>query len=476
MTTLTRTGLLLGDAGAHVTADVPSRRAPGSGAAGIKQQPWHHSRVSAPAIVVDGVGKSFSRPHHRSHTFKERALHPFRRTSVDEFVAVKDVSFAVEEGEFFGIVGRNGSGKSTLLKLLAGIYGTTTGDVWIRGRLSTFIELGVGFNPDLAARDNVILNAIMLGLTPAEARARYEKVIAFAELEEFQDVKLKNYSSGMHVRLAFAVMIQVDADVLLIDEVLAVGDAAFQQKCFDEFNRLRDEGRTIVFVSHDMGAVRRFCDRAILMEEGVVVDMGAPDEIGSRYLDINFSTDRKETTEEIAATVNVPVDRHGDGRAEILDTWLEDADGNRTDDFSQGDEVVMQARVRFHHPMRHPSIGVAIENDRHDVVLAANSIWQDDETGVYRAGDEALMTLRFENVMVAGRHFVSPAIAERGAALALADHRVRVVSFISKAANVTGGTVDLPYTIGLRLDRPGVALDAEGELQTDGAARTGDGA
>ncbi|MEJ7892975.1 MAG: ABC transporter ATP-binding protein, partial [Solirubrobacteraceae bacterium] len=212
-----------------------------------------------PVLVVDGVSKHFRRPHEQMHTLKERALHPFRRRSFDSFTAVSDVSFHVGRGEFFGIVGRNGSGKSTLLKLMAGIYRANAGDVWVNGRVSTFIELGVGFNPDLAARDNVLLNAIMLGLGPAEARERYERVIEFAELRDFEDLKLKNYSSGMNVRLAFSVMVQVDADILLIDEVLAVGDAAFQQKCFDEFNRLRDAGKTIVLVTHDMSAVRRFC-------------------------------------------------------------------------------------------------------------------------------------------------------------------------------------------------------------------------
>ena len=154
-----------------------------------------------------------------------------------------------------------------MLKCLAGIY-QAEGDIWCRGRLSTLIELGVGFNPDMAARDNVVMNGIMLGLSPREARKRYESVIEFAELEEFKDLKLKNYSSGMHVRLAFSVAIQVDADILMIDEVLAVGDAAFQQKCYDVFNDLRDRGKTIIFVTHDMGALQRFCHRALLLERG----------------------------------------------------------------------------------------------------------------------------------------------------------------------------------------------------------------
>src|ERR1039458_10425479 len=190
-----------------------------------------------PPIVVDAVSKTFRVPEERVHTLKERALHPMRRSRHESFRALHDISFQVRSGEFFGIAGRNGSGKSTLLKCIAGIYGVDTGKIWMNGRLSPFIELGVGFNQDLAARDNVVLNGIMMGLSPREARRRVGEVIDFAELREFEELKLKNYSSGMHVRLAFSVAIQVDADVLLVDEVLAVGDAAFAQKCFDVFNR-----------------------------------------------------------------------------------------------------------------------------------------------------------------------------------------------------------------------------------------------
>src|SRR5580700_7481009 len=243
---------------------------------------------SVPPIVVDSVSKTFRVPEERTHTLKERALHPLRKTRHESFPALKDVSFDVRQGEFFGIAGRNGSGKSTLLKCLAGIYGVDSGRIWMQGRLSPFIELGVGFNQDLAARDNVVLNGIMMGLSPREARARYDAVIDFAELREFEELKLKNYSSGMHVRLAFSVAIQVDADILLVDEVLAVGDASFQQKCFDVFNKMRDSGRTIVFVTHDMSAVNRFCHRALLLERGSVVHLGESHEVADRYLEINF--------------------------------------------------------------------------------------------------------------------------------------------------------------------------------------------
>src|SRR3954471_18017466 len=302
--------------------------------------------TGALAVTVDGVSKAFAIPHERAHTLKERVLHPMRRAGSDRLRALRDVSFAVAPGEFFGIVGRNGSGKSTLLKCLAGIYRGDAGDIYIRGPVATFIELGVGFNPDLAARDNIVMNAIMLGLSPAEARSRVDTVIAFAELEEFVDLKLKNYSSGMHVRLAFSVMIQVDADVLLIDEVLAVGDASFQQKCFDQFNRLRDEGRTIVLVTHDMGAVRRFCHRAMLLERGEVVAIGDPEGIGSHYLELNFRRIPEAAQE---SDVDVVIDhgyepyRFGDGAARYQDLWLEDERGERIDHIGQGRDLVIKA-------------------------------------------------------------------------------------------------------------------------------------
>ena len=218
------------------------------------------------AVAVDGAYKTFRIPHQQYHTFKERALHPFRSQTYDAFNAMHDVSVDIRQGEFFGIVGRNGSGKSTLLKCIAGIYQLDQGTISVSGRLSPFIEVGVGFNPDLAAQDNVIVNAVMMGLTRTEARRRFDDIVAFAELEEFVDLKLKNYSSGMAVRLGFAVSTQVDADVLLVDEVLAVGDASFQQKCFEKFQQLKVEGKTILFVTHDMGLVERFCDRAMLLE------------------------------------------------------------------------------------------------------------------------------------------------------------------------------------------------------------------
>ena len=244
-----------------------------------------------PAIQVDGLSKTFRLPHERRTTLKEYFLHPLRRTTFEANRALQDVSFTVAEGEFFGVVGPNGSGKSTLLKLLAGIYRPDDGGgVRISGLLSPFIELGVGFNDELTARDNVRVNATLLGLPLRELDRRFDEIIAFAELERFVDQKLKNFSSGMQVRLAFSIAIQVPFDVLLLDEVLAVGDKDFQEKCFATFDRFREEGKTIVLVSHALDAVTRFCDRALRLVGGRPEALGPAEEIVDVYAEATSAT------------------------------------------------------------------------------------------------------------------------------------------------------------------------------------------
>jgi ABC-type polysaccharide/polyol phosphate transport system ATPase subunit len=230
--------------------------------------------VSAAAIEVSGVTKSFRLPHQQVTTLKEHFLHPFRNVTYETQRALDDVSFTVAPGEFFGIIGPNGSGKSTLLKIIAGIYRQDAGDVRINGRLSPFIELGVGFNFELNARDNVLVNGTLLGLSRRQLDERFADIIAFAGLERFVDQQLKNYSSGMLLRLAYSIAIQVEFDILLLDEVLAVGDQEFQQKCFETFTTLRNEGKTIIYVSHDLTTVEELCDRALLLENGVPRHLG----------------------------------------------------------------------------------------------------------------------------------------------------------------------------------------------------------
>lgn len=248
------------------------------------------------AIEVNKVKKDFHLPHEKTSSIKSAAVSFFKKkdTSVDTQHALKDISFGVKEGEFFGILGRNGSGKSTLLKILAEIYQPTSGKIGIKGKLVPFIELGVGFNPELTGRENVYLNGALLGFSRKEINARYDEIVEFAELEEFMDQKLKNYSSGMQVRLAFSVATRAEADILLVDEVLAVGDADFQRKCYDYFKSLKRTGKTVVFVTHDMGAVREYCDRAILIEKGLITHEGAANAIADEYLKLfNEATTKK---------------------------------------------------------------------------------------------------------------------------------------------------------------------------------------
>ena len=237
----------------------------------------------AGAIEARALTKTFRLPHEQRTTIKEHFLHPFRQIDYDRNEALRDVSFHIDEGEFFSVVGPNGSGKSTLLKILAGIYRTDSGEVRVEGKLSPFIELGVGFNTELTARDNVRINATLLGLSKRELEERYDEIVAFAELERFMDQKLKNFSSGMQVRLAYAIAIQVDFDILLLDEVLAVGDGEFQEKCMATFEETRAAGKTIVFVSHDLAAVTHFSDRVLYIENGVPVALGLADEVVERY-------------------------------------------------------------------------------------------------------------------------------------------------------------------------------------------------
>jgi ABC-type polysaccharide/polyol phosphate transport system ATPase subunit len=235
------------------------------------------------AIEVAGVSKTFRIPHEQRTFFKEYFLHPFRRPSYEPNDALKDVTFSVEAGEFFGVIGANGGGKSTLLRILAGIYVPDTGRVRVNGLLSPFIELGVGFNVELTARDNIRMNGTLAGLTKSELEARFDDILAFSELERFVDQKLKNYSSGMLVRLAYSIAIQIPFDVLLLDEVLAVGDEAFQEKCFATFDRFKEEGKTVVFVSHALELMERFCDRCLLLQSGTVQALGSPHEVADLY-------------------------------------------------------------------------------------------------------------------------------------------------------------------------------------------------
>lgn len=241
------------------------------------------------AIAIKNVHKEFILPQSKNSTLKQAAVNIVRKNKKVTQKVLDGISFEVNKGDFFGIVGRNGSGKSTLLKLIAGVYTPTAGTIEINGGITPFIELGVGFNPELSGRDNVYLNGALLGFNRKQMDMIYDEIVAFAELEPFMDQKLKNYSSGMQVRLAFSIAIKAKNQTLIFDEVLAVGDEAFQRKCLDVFEKYKAERQTVILVTHSMDIVRRFCNRAMLINEGKIIKIGNPIEVADNYTKLNQS-------------------------------------------------------------------------------------------------------------------------------------------------------------------------------------------
>ena len=240
--------------------------------------------MSKAIVEISKLTKSFKIPLEASSGVKQQLINILKgRKGYRVFTPLKDISFTINEGDFFGIVGRNGSGKSTLLKTIAGIYTPNGGNVKVHGSLVPFIELGVGFNPELTGRENIFLNGALLGFSHEEMKSMYSAIVEFAELEDFMEERLKNYSSGMQVRLAFSIAIRAHADILLLDEVLAVGDEAFQKKCYSYFDKLKREKRTVILVTHDMAAVERFCTKAVFIEDGHVKMIGKPYRIAAAY-------------------------------------------------------------------------------------------------------------------------------------------------------------------------------------------------
>ena len=240
--------------------------------------------MSKAIVEISKLTKSFKIPLEASSGVKQQLINILKgRKGYRVFTPLKDISFTINEGDFFGIVGRNGSGKSTLLKTIAGIYTPNGGSVKVHGSLVPFIELGVGFNPELTGRENIFLNGALLGFSHEEMESMYSAIVEFAELEDFMEERLKNYSSGMQVRLAFSIAIRAHADILLLDEVLAVGDEAFQKKCYSYFDKLKREKRTVILVTHDMAAVERFCTKAVFIEDGHVKMIGKPYRIAAAY-------------------------------------------------------------------------------------------------------------------------------------------------------------------------------------------------
>ncbi len=403
--------------------------------------------VEGPIVIeVRDVAKSFLVPDQRVDTLKERLTHPMVRRGGRQLRALRGVTFDVHQGEFFGIVGRNGSGKSTLLKIMASIYRADAGRLRMAGRLAPFIELGVGFNPELTSRENVVLNGVLMGLTRQEAQRRLATVLDFAELGDFSDLKLKNYSSGMMVRLAFAVMVQADADIMLIDEVLAVGDAAFAQKCVDVFRERRSSGKTVVLVTHDMAAVQSFCDRAMLLDDGEMHYLGDPEEAALRYYRMNFGG-----RGEGAQAQDVP-----DVNARLIDVWLENPAGERTENIEQGDPIGFNVIFEARHDLVHPVFGFHFQTADGVQVFGFTEQLElpDGEPDVLREGQRVRLTGTIENRLLPGRYSVSAMISRNRSIGDLALHVLRLIDF------VVYGTEPGPGSISVQTDLEAIVEEA----------------
>ena len=387
-------------------------------------------------IEARGIEKTFRTPQQRIDSLKERAIHPFTRPEVTERRVLHDISFDVHEGEFFGIVGRNGSGKSTLLKILSSIYRADRGRVRMAGRLAPFIELGVGFNPELTSRENVVLNGVMMGLGRREAERRLDSVLDFAELRDFTDLKLKNYSSGMMVRLAFAVMVEADADIMLVDEVLAVGDAAFAQKCLDVFHAKRRAGRTLVLVTHDMATVEALCDRAMLLHDSELRYIGEPQEAALRYLRANFAGSGDGDGPDPSGGV-------WDVNVTVLDAWLEDAAGERVGNVEQGEPIGLQVELQARQHLVGPIVGIHFLDAFGITVFGFNRqlTAAPGEPDAVPAGRRFTVRGNVENPLLPGRYFVNCYVARNRTQGDHALHFVRLLDFVVYGTETGAGSV-----------------------------------
>ncbi|HEM5142834.1 TPA: ATP-binding cassette domain-containing protein [Streptococcus suis] len=322
------------------------------------------------ALKVESVSKTFKLPTESTQSLRTTLVNYFRGIKgYKEQQVLKDISFEVEKGDFFGIVGRNGSGKSTLLKIISQIYVPEKGKVSVNGTLVPFIELGVGFNPELTGRENIYLNGALLGFTRSEIDSMYDDIVEFAELEEFMDQKLKNYSSGMQVRLAFSIAIKAEGDILVLDEVLAVGDEAFQRKCFEYFASLKKQKKTVILVTHDMASVQRFCTKAMMIDSGEISIIGDPNMVAGKYTlrNVEHRNDSKKVEGETV--------EKGEQRKNSIDVLsIRTKNSSKaTDTFYLTDDILVEVKYKVNKPSTF-TIGTSFRDYGDNLVAGIGSI------------------------------------------------------------------------------------------------------
>lgn len=373
------------------------------------------------AIEVEHLHKTFRIPHEKRTTIFETLTGFFKPPTYETFYALKNINFTVEEGEALGIIGENGSGKSTLLKIIANILRPSAGSVTALKKLTPFLELGVGFQSDLTAAENIKIYGTIMGMQKREINDKLDDIIEFAGLEKFKDTKLKNFSSGMQVRLAFSTAIQTDPEILLMDEVLAVGDMEFQQKCLGVLEQYRKEGVTIVFVSHDLGSVRRFCDRALLLNHGEQVALGETGEVIDKY--VYWTPDKMTLDAENADIENdsglshedktvVHNTRRGDQKVEIKNVEFYDKFGNLSDRFNSFDAMTIRIHYCAYEKISDPVFGIALYSEKGENLFGTNTELKN--VVINSIEGKGHIDLKIESIsMLSGRFLLTVAIHSR---------------------------------------------------------------
>jgi len=357
------------------------------------------------AIRLNGVSKGFRLPNERQNTLKGHLIN-FGKRGYEKQEVFTNLSLDVKKGEFLGILGRNGSGKSTLLKTLSGIYTPDNGEITINGKLIPFIELGVGFNPELSGRDNVFLNGALLGFSRKEIELIYDDIVEFAELERFMDQKLKNYSSGMQVRLAFSIAIRADTDILILDEVLAVGDEAFQRKCYDYFNELKERGKTVVLVTHDMSAVKRFCTRAVVIDKGVLIYDGDTDGATDAYRKLNL-----KSTEQSSSVSNKRKSNKLGTSKYVKDLKTTDSKDVKKILFSPNDKIVIACKIKLNGSVENPTLQLWFNNPGGTALAAVKIYPKDFQKSKVNIGKEITTHWILDGIFNDGKYMVTAEIS-----------------------------------------------------------------
>ena len=375
------------------------------------------------AIQVKDVSKMYKLYDKASDRLKE-SLGLTRQKRYKEHFALKNINFEIKKGETVGIIGTNGSGKSTILKIITGVLNPTDGEVQVNGRISALLELGAGFNMEYTGIENVYLNGTMLGFSEKEIDERLDAILEFADIGEFVHQPVKSYSSGMFVRLAFAVAINIDPDILIVDEALSVGDVFFQAKCYRKFEEFKNQGKTILFVSHDLGSISKYCDRAILINKGIKLDEGTPKAMIDMYKkllvgqlpleeedeDINSVELPKEQEEKKETEViqsNPELLEYGNKAAEIVSYSIEDENKNVTDTIEKGTEFIIRVKLHFHERVPEPICAFSIKNVQGIEITGTNTMIEKNDIGPKEAGTEVEVAFRQKMTLQGAEYLLS---------------------------------------------------------------------